>query len=108
MTIDTILNNALLRLDEDEDEQPPQPPYVEEGCPFCAKQAHLGACAELSAFVERLRIRRLCPTCGAEMERAGKRAWVCPNQRTEEKVVSLELRLTIREMANERVTGVPF
>ena len=96
MTIDTILNGALERLVED------------EACDFCHEPAHLGACPAMLAFVERLRIRRLCPTCGAAMDRAGARAWICPNQRTEEKVISLELRLTIREMANERVENVPF
>lgn len=80
-------------------------------CDFCGDPAHLGVCAELTAFCEAMKARiytRLCPTCGAEMERAGKFAWICPSQRTEAAGISLELRLTIREMAGQRVDGVPF
>ena len=50
---------------------------------------------------------RICPTCGATMEQHG-RAWVCPRQRDEEKIVSQEARASVKRTAEARAAGLPF
>ena len=50
---------------------------------------------------------RPCPTCGTPMEQHG-RAWICPKQRDEEKVVSAEVRASVKATAEARVKSAPF
>jgi hypothetical protein len=51
---------------------------------------------------------RLCPTCGATMQPAGKHAWVCPNQADQGNGVSQAQRESARATASERRPGAPF
>jgi hypothetical protein len=51
---------------------------------------------------------RLCPTCGAVMQPAGARAWICPNQADQGNGISQAQRQSIRDMASKRDGVAPF
>ncbi len=50
---------------------------------------------------------RICPTCGATMERYGV-VDVCPTARTEARSISDDLRQRGRGLTEQRIEGLPF
>lgn len=51
---------------------------------------------------------RICSTCGAEMKPAGKRSWICPNQKDQGNGISPAMQARVRIWLRERVAGIPF
>lgn len=51
---------------------------------------------------------RTCPTCGAVMRPAGKRAYICPNQADQGNGISAAAREAVQATKRRRVEYAPF